>query len=317
MEDIGVWRLNVVRTSSIPVADEKANRDRRYQLLSLLLHLMLILILALPWMQFPDPPPGQEGILISFGDPEMGGEEASLPEGETRELPEAWEDALLPEATEEEARENEASPPVASEPTPSPVEKPVITDDRSDIQIKKQQEADRKAAEAAKERELATQKAAAERRAEAEAERKRQEEEARKQAEYERSKKQYGDLLGTGSSGDGKKEGQSGDPNAPTGDERLKGISSGAGKVGGDLGGRGVMNAPNIDDRSQKEGVVVIYVCVDRTGSVSSARFTQRGSTTTDQTLVDLALKASRQYRFTASELTTQCGTITFDFKLK
>jgi len=40
------------------------------------------------------------------------------------------------------------------------------------------------------------------------------------------------------------------------------------------------------------------------------------GSTTTDRTLVEIAEKAARDYKFTGSSSDKQCGTVTIDFKL-
>ena len=88
-------------------------------------------------------------------------------------------------------------------------------------------------------------------------------------------------------------------------------------RVGGGLGNRGVLHEPQINDRSQKTGRVVISVCVDKTGKVIKADYTQKGSTTTDSELKDIARKAALQFKFTLSEIEEQCGTITVDFKIK
>ena len=78
-----------------------------------------------------------------------------------------------------------------------------------------------------------------------------------------------------------------------------------------------MVNRGRINDTSQKSGKVVIEVCVDRTGGVVSADYTQRGSTTSDSELKTKAIQAARGYKFAASTADQQCGTITFNFQLK
>jgi TonB family protein len=87
--------------------------------------------------------------------------------------------------------------------------------------------------------------------------------------------------------------------------------------VGGGLGSRGVTYEPKISDNSQKVGKVVVNVCVDRSGKVISAEYTQKGSTTTDSDLRELAERSARKFVFTESGIEKQCGTITVDFKVR
>jgi TonB family protein len=87
--------------------------------------------------------------------------------------------------------------------------------------------------------------------------------------------------------------------------------------VGGGLGSRGVKYEPKITDNSQKTGKVVVDVCVDKTGKVVSANYTQRGSTTTDSDLRALAERSAMKFIFTESAIEKQCGTITVDFKVR
>lgn len=85
--------------------------------------------------------------------------------------------------------------------------------------------------------------------------------------------------------------------------------------VGGGLGGRAVVQRGRINDSSQKSGKVVIEVCVNSSGSVISAEYTQRGSTTADSELRTQAIQAARSYRYAASSIDRECGTITFNFQ--
>ncbi|MEL6923536.1 MAG: energy transducer TonB, partial [Bacteroidota bacterium] len=165
-------------------------------------------------------------------------------------------------------------------------------------------------AEAKKRAEEAKRKAEAEAKAKAEAEKKR----------YEDAKNKYGGLFG-GGSGDGKgntgKPGNQGDPGGDPNASNLEGISTGTGKVGGGLGSRGVLGSPKVTDNSQKTGRVVVRVCVNGDGEVISAKFTQAGSTTTDARLRSIAEKNATRWKFSKGSMDKQCGTITYDFKVR
>lgn len=127
------------------------------------------------------------------------------------------------------------------------------------------------------------------------------------------NKKKYGDLFGNKNGNDnGTSNGD--DPN---GEGALSGISKGNGIVGGGLTGRKAIEIPAVSETSQKTGRVVVKVCVAADGRVISSKFTQQGSTTSDAQLVRLAEKGASKYRFSSAEVETQCGTITFDFKLQ
>ena len=116
--------------------------------------------------------------------------------------------------------------------------------------------------------------------------------EANRQAQYKESKKQFSDLL-IGS--------------------RKRSIDL----IGGGLGNRGVLYAPEISDSFLNEGRVVVKICVDSNGDVISAVYTRRGSTTTDSELKELAIRSAKEFRFTESDIEKQCGTITIDFKVQ
>lgn len=306
-------RFREVNTDTQVIGTLPVSRERRSQILSVIIHLLLLFILALPWMNFPVPPPGQQGIIVQFGEPETGGEEGGDPDSDTDEISPPSDVTPLPESTPDISEQ----PVKATPPSETSREKPRMTQKESDVAASK--EMDRAKSDAAKVAEERRQKEAEKQaRIEAEAEaRRKADEEARKKQEYEKAKSRYGDLFGNPGSPSGDKPGEAGDPSGKPSGDRLSGLSTGAGRVGDGLGDRGVLHYPRIEDRSQQTGVVVIYICVDTKGNVESARFTQKGSTTTDKHLVDLALKTARQYRFTSSSIQSQCGTITFEFKVK
>ena len=120
--------------------------------------------------------------------------------------------------------------------------------------------------------------------------------------------------------GDGKGNtgtpGNQGDPNGDPNASNLDGISTGSGMVGGGLGNRGG-KGPKITDKSQATGRVVVKVCVDSRGKVVSAKYTQSGSTTSNSQLRRLAESNAKKWSFKPGELDKQCGTITYEFKVK
>ncbi len=296
---------------------EEKNR-KKGMVMSTLIHIVLILLAILPFLTYPDPPPGQEGILVNLGLPDQG-------EGDNNAGPS--EPTAPSEDVEEEVEEEpEVHPeptPVKPEPKvdPEPVkQKDVIkTEDPEAIALKKEKEKkkkieeERKKQEAEKKRQEEAKKKAAE-----EAKRKKAEEDARKKAEADALKNKIGGLFGDGD-GKGKtgNPGNQGDPNGDPNSNILIGKSTGFGTAGGGLGNRGVEGRPKITDQTQKAGRIVIEVCVDSNGNVLSADYTQRGSTTTDSALRDVAIRNAKKWKFSKGDVDKQCGTITYDFKLQ
>lgn len=154
--------------------------------------------------------------------------------------------------------------------------------------------------------------------AEAENAKKEAEKAAKAQAEkdaLDAKKKQFSDLLNKGKGTTPTSSG--GDENGKPNNGSLDGMSKGSGRVGGGLNGRGVLYEPTITDNTQKVGKVSLIICVNTNGIVSSVDFTQKGSTTSDPYLIDLAKKNATKYKFTKSDIESQCGTIMIDFKVQ
>lgn len=256
---------------------------------SLVTHIIIIALLCIPVIlhHAPEPKP-YEGLLVNLGLPD---------EGQGQETPKG--DNAEPVPASEPTKVNLQETPQPAKPAPAkPAAKasPAVTSKADSPVSAKVSDADARAAAEARERAEAA---------------------AQQQAAYNQKKKSYGDLLGTGGKGNTGKPGSQGDPNGDPNSNILEGISNGSGRVGGGLGNRGVLHEPRIEDRSQKTGRVVISVCVDKTGKVIRAEYTQKGSTTTDSELREIARKAALQFKFTTSEIVEQCGTITVDFKVK
>jgi TonB family protein len=272
---------------------------------SIFVHIGLILLALLPLTRFEDPPPGQEGILVNLGIPDVGeGDENAAAAEIQEEEPVVEEDQ--PEEVQEEAVESEP------ESDPEPVEKEIVTtEDPEAIAIKKQKEKEdreRREAEAEAKRKKAEQDEA---RRKAEAERKAKEEAANKLKEG----------LGLEGLGKGKgetgKEGNQGDKDGDPNSDILTGVSTGSGTVGGGLGSRGRVKSPRVQENSQASGTVVLNVCVDSDGNVISATYTQRGSTTGNSQLKSAAIRNAKSWKFSPGGPDKQCGTITYNFKVK
>jgi outer membrane biosynthesis protein TonB len=254
-------------------------------IVSLITHILVIIALFLPMIVNKTPPPEEEGLLVNLG---------LLDEGQGEETPKGTDNEVAPQPEErQEKKQVEQMTPAT--PAKQPSQKSITSTEESTV---------------------VTKEAAARKAAQADAQRKAAEEASRQEA-YNKTKKSYGDLLGGSGKGNTGKPGSQGDPNGDPNSNILEGISKGSGRVGGGLGNRGVLHEPQINDRSQKTGRVVISVCVDKTGKVIKADYTQKGSTTTDSELKDIARKAALQFKFTLSEIEEQCGTITVDFKIK
>ncbi len=301
------------------IASHERQDKRRGTIASIIFGILVIILMLLPLLNYPDPPPEQAGVLVNLGLPDMGqGNENAGPATPAVSEPEPEE-----EEPEREVEKPQPKPQpqkeAVSEPKPPVREEVVTTEDPDALRIREEQ---RKADEARRrqEQEAARQQAEAEakRKAAEEAERQRQEEEARKQAEADKLKDQLGGLFGKDKGkGETGNPGNQGDPDGDPDASKLEGISTGSGTVGGGLQGRGVLAAPKITDKSQDQGVVVVRVCVDRGGNVVSAEFTQKGTTATSARLQQLAVSNARKWKFSAGEVDKQCGTITYNFKVR
>lgn len=310
----------------------QAEDEKKAKIGTIIWIIALLLIIIYPWMKFQDPPPGQEGILVNLGIPDVGqgDENATASSTDSAEAEPTESDSETPPETSDEPQPDEPTEDEPSKAEPQPVDdKKVIENDAEDVALKKKKEKERKEAEAKKkkEREKARKKKAAEeakkkaeeeaKRKKAEAEAKKKAEEAKKKAEAEALKNQLGGLLGGGSgNGNNGSEGNSGDPNGDPNSNILDGISTGAGKVGGGLANRGG-SGPTITDNSQETGRIVMKVCVDGSGNVLSAEYTQAGSTSSSARLKQLAKANAKKWKFKGAGIDKQCGTITYDFKVK
>ena len=306
---------------------------------SLLFHAALLALIFLYRFAAPDVieediPPiaidlGGGGDDAAAGEPDRGQGDNPAPQGQQ------MEDPTSREVAEEPAAKPEPAPPSTPPPTKSQPNAPNIptTEDPNVAALKKAQEETRRKQQ--QEQERIRQQQEEQRRIAEAAERAKQAAAAKAQKEKEEreaKKGKFGSTFGNGSgSGQGNtnKPGNQGTPTGTgsnpfgqspgTGGGTGGGSGTGAGgSVGGGLGDRRVTQKVPAIDNSQKQGTVRVKVCVNSSGSVTSAEATQSGSTTADGQLRTAAVAAARKWKFEASPgADTQCGWIDFNFILK
>jgi outer membrane biosynthesis protein TonB len=275
---------------------EKEKKERRKAMLfSFLFHIATIILLMLPLLKYPDPPPGQDGILIALGNPDEGTGPIE-PGGPEEPTPVEQKEEPKPEPKPKE----EVKPKEKVKST-----EPLVSDQELEINRKKAIEKKEK-----EERDLKEKQETAERIRIA-----KEREEANKREEQEAA-----ELIKNIKKGSGGTSGKSGKGGQVNGDENGKveeGISTGTGMVGGGLGGRGVVSSPILKDDSNNRGSVVVAICLDKDGNVTEAKFQLQGSTITSGKLRDLAVSNARQWRFKPGNEERQCGIITYSFKVQ
>jgi outer membrane biosynthesis protein TonB len=85
------------------------------------------------------------------------------------------------------------------------------------------------------------------------------------------------------------------------------------------LSGRKISKMPSFEDDFNENAKIAVDVRVDKAGSVIGASYQARGSTTSDASLREIALRKAKQIKFssTADGAEEQVGTIIFNFRLK
>ena len=311
--------------NDVILADEEQNR-KRGMLLSIVLHLLLLLLCLTTFVYNYEKPEEQiSGIVVQLGIIEGGNtDEVAQSEDPPAESQENTPAASAAPAEEEKSTAEEVVPEKeekAKEKSPDASTESQTVQEESDIIAKKAKEkADqaaqkKKAAEAKKAVEEKAKKEAVRKAAE-EAKRKAAEEEAKKKAEYEAKKSKFGSLL-SGGSGNNDNSGNQGYPEGDPNSKALENLATGSGLIGEGLSDRAVEYKPEITDDSQKTGRIVVDICINAAGKVISSKYTQKGSTSADKDLIEVAEKGVLKYRFSASSASKQCGSVIIDFKFK
>ena len=319
-------------------------------------HAIVLILLLLFGFFTPLPLPGEEGILINFGNSSQGNgpqEPAPSQKSNPPVVQEKKKEVTPPPATPPQ----KSAPPAVSKPE---VKEEVMTQDfektvaiesakkKKEEERKRQEELTRKRKQEELERqrqkeidaqkqaklerqrqeELEKQKLAAE-----EAERQRKAEEVRKRKEAEQQKiaeinSRASSAFGSGGAGtsDSKSTGQGvsfpgGNQGSPTGSANSDNYGDGGGQGNGisfSLAGRSAQSLPKPTYPGNEEGVVVVKVTVNKYGKTTSAEPGARGSTTYNAQLLNAAKQAALKARFNVDEKAPafQQGTITYRFVL-
>ncbi|WP_320112837.1 hypothetical protein [Draconibacterium orientale] len=321
---------------------------------TIIFHVIVLILLLVLGFFTPLPLPGEEGILVNFGNSENG-------LGDRKPSPARRQQQTTTPPPPQTAQKKSTPPPAQQTPPPpvktsepEPAEQVAMTQDyektvaieaaekkkkeeerkrQQELDEKKrreQEEIDRKNAEETERKRLAE----IERKAREEAERQRKLEEQRKIAEINSRTQGAFANSGSGSSGTGNSDGKSqgvtfpgGNQGVPTGDPNATNYGdggSGAGNQGTgagisfDLGGRSAISLPKPEYPGNDAGIVVVKVIVDKNGRVTSAEPGVRGTTIANKAFWDEAKQAALKAKFNVDENAAafQQGTISYRFRL-
>lgn len=121
-------------------------------------------------------------------------------------------------------------------------------------------------------------------------------------------------------------KGDQGNPNGnPNSDSYQGNAASGRGGNGGSggvsirsgLDGRRITRLPSFEDEFNENAKVAVDITVDKAGNVIQAVVNQRGTTTTNQTIRNIALRKARSLKLNSGTAEEQTGTLVFNFKLR
>lgn len=305
---------------------------------TLITHAVVLALLLFFGFFTPLPLPGEEGILVNFGDSETGfGEEEPAPS----------ETAPIKDQEEKQAETmTPPPPPVKSVATPvekealmtQDMEKTVVLETakkKKEVEKAKDLEKEKILNEKQKQEQLERQRLAeSDRQRLAEIARQKKEDE-QKLAQAASEKRKAGEINnraknafgGSGQgSADSKSTGQgvtygTGNQGSPQGTANAEKYGPGGGVGNGtsySLDGRSGLSLPKPNYPGNDEGVVVVQVTVNKAGQVTKAEAGVKGSNTADPDMIAAARKAALQARFNADENAPafQVGTITYRFVL-
>ena len=121
-------------------------------------------------------------------------------------------------------------------------------------------------------------------------------------------------------------KGDQGNPNGSLNSDSYKGnaASGKAGNVGNGgvsirsgLDGRRITKLPSFEDEFNENAKVAVDITVDISGNVTLAVVNQRGTTTTNQSIRNIALQKARGLKLSSGNYESQTGTLVFNFKLR
>lgn len=283
------------------------HKKKSFTLTTLLLSAVLLLLFYIG-LTYLDPPI-ENGIAVNFGTMDFGSGPVQ-PKEKVRSEPKQVESQPVEQVQPAEPQEA-----VTEE---APVEKVLTSNDEESIKIKQQEEAKRKADEAAE-------------KAKAEAERisrEKREAEERQRQEQEAKKKNIDALIGGIGQSDGTTTGSEGNDNTP-GDKGLPdgdpyattyygAPGSGTGTGGYGLNGRSLVDSGKVRQECNEEGRVVVRITVDRSGKVIKAEPGVKGTTNNAPCLLEPARKTAFMHKWNldSNAPAQQIGFVVVNFKL-
>ena len=97
------------------------------------------------------------------------------------------------------------------------------------------------------------------------------------------------------------------------------GFGNGGITISRGLQGRKISRFPSFEDDFQENAKVAVDITVDDRGNVTNATFQQKGSTTANSAIKNIALKKARQLKFNVDDqgAQEQIGTIIFNFRVR
>lgn len=306
---------------------------------SIIIHAVILILLMLFGFFTPLPLPGEEGILVNFGDMETGfGAEEPAPS----------ESAPLKNREEVQAT-SKPLPSTPAQQTPAPVEKEALLTQEYEKTIAL--DAAKKKAEAKKAKETEAERLLKEKRIQEQLEKQQREETERlRQAEILRQQREEEQRLARaaeeqrkvgeisnraknafGGNGKGTADSRStsqgatyGGGNQGSSEGAANATKYGPGNSSGNgpsysLDGRSGVSLPKPVYTENEDGIVVVQITVDKNGIVTKAEPGVKGSNTANPRLIAAARKAALLARFNAdpNAAAFQVGTITYRFVLE
>lgn len=279
---------------------------------TILIHLLLLLCFLFLCLRAPFPPPEEEGILINFGTVEegMGNEKPASAESVSPPKSDSNQDKLADAKNKSEASKSSQPDKVVdnelesfNDPEAPALPKKDPKKKKKDLNKDEQNKKNKQDPSAAPEQ---------------------KEEEKKVDSRALFTKKEDSDSQNTSQ---GNSTNATGDQGSTKGTDQtadnyrndMESVGQSRKGISHDLSGRSLVSFPNINDRSQHEGIVAIKIKVDQNGKVMFADYTSRGSTTSNSTLKNLAIKAAKEakFNFAPDAKEVQTGTIYFTFKVE
>mgnify|MGYP000149910805 CR=1 FL=1 len=290
------------------------HKKNSFTITTLLLSVLMLVLfyIGLTYMN----PPEENGISVNFGTTSFGSGKVQPKEKIRSEpLDTPPEETMQEEVVEEQIQEQIPEQEVAKE---APAEKLLTQESEESIKIKQQQQARKKAADAAQKAKAETARVAKEKR---DAEEKIRKEKAAKKAKLDAMMGGLNKSDGTasGSEGDDNKAGDKGQPDGdPYATSYYGSPGSGTGTGAYGLNGRSLVNKGKVAQDCNESGRVVVKIIVDRNGKVVSATPGVKGTTNNSDCLLEPAKRTAFMHKWNldSNAPSKQVGFVVVNFKL-